>query len=194
VTEAYGESGHIWRAIYAKSNSAQDLVVTGLPEPSRELQRAIRHARVQGVIGALTWPIGLLAGLAAWVTAWRVTMPRQPGVLYHWREGKLYRDALIWAVLYPITILVALLPAGLMCLVREPGYWTWHQWVLVVVIPLGLLAALGPVSAFLYARWKAHSLQVSRRQAFGAYMSAMLLANFWYLVFAAVYYVIVGAI
>ena len=127
----------------------------------------------------------------SWV---QVVMRRRPGVSYHWREGKLYRDALTWAVLYPITVLVALLPAGLMYLLRDPGYWTWHALVLVVVIPLGLLAALGPASAFLYARWKAHSLQVSREQAFWVYMQTVLMANILYVIFAVVYCVIVGAI
>jgi len=80
VDEAYGDFGHTWRATYIKSNSAQDLVVTSLPGVSREVQRAIRHATAQEVIGALTWLIGLLAGLAAWVTSWRVIMPRRLGV------------------------------------------------------------------------------------------------------------------
>ncbi len=195
VTEGYGEFGHIWRAIYVKSNSAQDVVVTSRPELSLEMRRAIRHARVQGLLSGLTWFIAPLAGLATWLTAWRVVMRRRLGVPYHWREGKLYRDALTWAGWYLITVLVALLPAGLWLLWggRKALVW-WLDFVPLVSIPFVLLAALGLVSAFLYARRKAHGLQVTRGRAFGAYMLTVLMANVLYLAFAVAYYALVGAI
>jgi len=192
VDEAYGDFGHIWRATYIKSNSGQDLVVTSLPGVSREVQRAIRQARVQGVIGALTWLVGLLAGLAAWVTGWKVVMPRRLGVPYRWREGKLYRDALTWAVLYLVINLVALVFAGLVLFLGglfEPLYW-----LMAVVVPLVMLAALGLANAFFYARWKAGKLQVRRGRAFGAYMLVVLMANALYLAFAAGYSAIAGAV
>jgi hypothetical protein len=198
VDEAYGEFGHIWRAIYVKSNSAQDVVVTTLPELTLEMRRAIRHARVQGLlISGLTWFIAPLAGLATWLTAWRVVMRRRLAVPYHWREGKLYRDALTWAGWYLITVLVALLPAGLWLLwQREVLVWggSWLDFVALVSIPFVLLATLGLVNAFLYARWKAHGLQVTRGRAFAAYMLTVLMANILYVVFAVAYYAIVGAI
>ena len=192
VDEAYGDFGHIWRATYIKSNSGQDLVVTSLPGVSREVQRAIRQARVQGVIGALTWLVGLLAGLAAWVTGWKVVMPRRLGVPYRWREGKLYRDALTWAVLYLVINLVALVCAGLVLFLGglfEPFYW-----LMAVVVPLVMLAALGLANAFFYARWKTGKLQVRRGRAFGAYMLVVLMANALYLAFAAGYSAIAGAV
>jgi len=193
VDEAYGDFGHIWRATYIKSNSAQDLVVTSLPGVSREVQRAIRHATAQEVIGALTWLIGLLAGLAAWVTAWRVIMPRRLGVPYRWREGRLYRDALTWAALYPIINLVVLVPVGLVLFLGNELFGPL-LWLMVVLGPLVILAALGLVNAFFYARWKAEKLQVTRGRAFGAYMLVVLMANALYLAFAAGYSAIVGAI
>jgi hypothetical protein len=192
VDEAYGDFGHIWRATYVKSNSGQDLVVTSLPGVSQEVQRAIRHARIQGVIGALTWLIGPLAGLALWVAAWRVVMPRRLGVPYRWRGGKLYRDALTWAALYVIINLVALVLAGLVLLLA--GLFEPLAWLMVVVGPLVILAALGLTNAFFYARWKAEKLQVTRGRAFGAYMLVVLMANALYLVFALGYGAIVGAI
>lgn len=180
VDEACGDFGHIWRATYVLSNSAQDVVVTSLPGPGRQVERAIRHARVQGVIGGLTWFLAPLAGLIVWVTSWRVVMRRRLGVPYHWREGRLYRDALTWAGLYLITSLVALL-------LLLTG-------LLVIAIPLVLLATLGLVNAFLYARWKAEKLQVTRGRAFGAYMLTVLMANVLYLAFAVGYSAVVGAI
>jgi hypothetical protein len=192
VDEAYGDFGHVWRVTYIKSNSGQDLVVTSLPGMSREVKRAIRQAKVQGVIGPLTWLISLLAGLAAWVTSWRVVMPRRLGVPYRWRGGKLYRDALTWAVLYPIVNLVALLPGALVLFLG--GLFDPFYVLMVVAVPLAMLAALGLVSASLYARWKAQSLQVTRGRAFGAYMVVVLMANGLYLAFAVGYSAIVGAI
>jgi hypothetical protein len=204
VDEAYGDWGHIWRATYVMSNSAQDVVVTSLPGPGRQVERAIRRARVQEVIDGLSWYIAPLAGLIVWVMSWRVVMRRRLGVPYGWHQWRLYRDALLWVVLYPITILVALLPAGLMSLLgdllRERRYRTWQDYrtwqerVQVVVILLAILAALGLVDAFLYARWKAHGLQVTRGRAFGAYMLAVLMANVLYVAFAVVYYAVVSAI
>jgi len=60
--------------------------------------------------------------------------------------------------------------------------------------PPPLQPALGLVNAFLYARWKAEELQVTRGRAFGAYMLAVLMANVLYLAFAVAYYAIVSAI
>jgi hypothetical protein len=178
VDEAYGDFGHIWRATYIKSNSGQDLVVTLLPDVSPEMQRAIRRAKVREVSESLTWFIAPLAGLIVWVTSWRVVIRRHLGVPYRWREGRLYRDALTWVGLYLITNLVAVPSAA----------------VVRLLIPLAILAALGLVNAFLYARWKAEKLQVTRGRAFGAYMLTVLMANVLYLAFAIGYYAIVGAI
>ncbi len=204
VDEAYGDFGQFWRATYVMSNSAQDLVVTSLPGPGRAVERAIRRAKVREVSESLTLFLAPLAGLIVWVTSWRVVMRRRLGVPYGWHQWRLYRDALLWAVLYPITILVTLLPAGLVSLLGDllterriwtwQDYQTWQEWVQVVVILLAILAALGLVNAFLYARWKAHRLQVTRRRAFGAYMLTVLMANVLYLVFAVAYSALVGAI
>jgi hypothetical protein len=185
VEEAYGEFGHIWRATYVKSNSAQDLVVTSLPGASRGVQRAMRHAGVRRVIEPLTWFLAPLAGLLVWVTSWRVVMPRWLGVPYRWRQGKLYGDALLWAVLYASTSFAALVFVGLEAM---------HLCVLIAASPLLMLVLLGLVNAFLYVRWKAHRLQVTRGRAFGAYMLTVLMANVLYLAFAAGYSALVGAI
>jgi hypothetical protein len=171
VDEAYGEFGHIWRATYVKSNSGQDLVVTSLPGASHEMQQAIRRARVEGVIKPLTWLLAPLVGLAVWVTSWHVVMRRRLGVPYRWLQGKLYRDALLWAVLYAVTSLVAL---PVVCVV--------------------VLVLLGLTNAWLFSRLRAEKLQVTRGRAFGAYMLAVLMANVLYLTFAAAYSAIVGAI
>lgn len=192
VNEAYGEFGHIWRATYVKSNSAQDVVVTSLPELSREMRRAIRHARVQGVIGGLTWFLAPLAGLIIWVTSWRVVMRRRLGVPYGWREGRLYRDALTWAGLYLITNLVGLPAVYLLGYSNLPPI-LWEGTAFVGIL-LAVVSALGLVHAFLYARWKAEKLQVTRGRAFGAYLLAMLMASALYLAFVVAYYAIVSAI
>jgi len=190
VDEAYGEFGHIWRATYVKSNSAQDLVVTSLPGASCEVQQAVRRARVEGVIKPLTWFLAPLAGLAAWVTSWRVVMRRRLGVPYRWLQGKLYRYALLWAALYAFTSLVALvvylLGAGTLLV-------PWLDCAVVLILPL-MLVFLGLANAWLFSRLWAERLQVTRGRAFGAYMLAVLMANVLYLAFAVGYSTIVGAI
>ena len=186
-------SPHIWRATYVKSNSGQDVVVTRLPGTGR----AARDATVRAVAGNLTWLIGLLAGLGAWLTAWRVVIPRRLGVPYRWRGWKLYRDALAWAALYPIVNLIALAPIGLIFMALDHHVFRGLDWlVLIVLLVLGLLllaALLGLVNSSLYARLNAEKLHVRREQAFKAYMSVALMANALYLAFAAGYCAIVGA-
>jgi hypothetical protein len=196
VDEAYGDFGHIWRATYVQSNSAQDLVVTRLEGVSREMQRAARHARVRRVVGDLSWPICLLAGTTAWVTAWRVVIPRRLGVPYRWRQWKLYRDALAWAGLYvavnlAILVVVACLLAGVWPAVLASLCPTGLV-VVVIAVPL-ICTALGLVNAYFYARSQAARLQVARGRAFGAYLLVVLMANALYLAFALGYAAIFGA-
>jgi hypothetical protein len=190
VDEAYGEFGHIWRATYVKSNSAQDLVVTSQPGPSQEMERTLRRIGVQGVIEPLTWYLAPLAGLAAWLTAWRVVMRRRLAVPYRWLHWKLYGDAFLWAVLYALTSLVALPVVGLWSFFLLAGC---ALFAVPAALPL-LLILLGLINAFLFSGFKAEKLQVTRRRAFGAYMLAVLMANVLYLAFAVVYSAIVGAI
>ena len=190
VDEAYGDFGHIWRAIYVMSNSAQDVVVTSLPGPSPEVERAIRRAKVREVSEPLTWYLAPLAGLLIWVTAWRVVMRHHLGVPYRWREGRLYRDALLWAGVYVLTSLVTLLTFGWGTL------WARLIHLLCAVstaLPLTVVLA-GLTNAWLFSRSKAKDLEVTRGRAFGAYMLTVLMGNILYFVFAVLYCVIVGAI
>jgi hypothetical protein len=119
-------------------------------------------------------------------------MRRRLGVPYHWREGKLYRDALIWAVLYVIPLLVWVPAVYLLGDSHLPPI-LWEGAMFVGIL-LAVVSALGLVNAFLYARWKAEKLQVTRGRAFGAYLLAMLMASALYLAFAAGYSALVGAI
>jgi len=191
VDEAYGDFGHIWRATYIKSNSEQDLVVTLLPDLSPEMQRAVRRDKMQGVVPGLTWTLSLLVGVGAWVVAWRVVIPRRLGVPYRWRERRLYGDALLWAVVYPVLNGVVLVAAGFLCIV--PSLLTESIWPAVPLFGLPMMiVALGLGNAYFYARSQAQKLQVTRRRAFGAYLLVVLMANALYVAFAASYGTIVG--
>lgn len=197
VDEAYGDFGHIWRAIYIKSNSGQDLVVTLLPDASPEMQRAVRSGEVRGVVLSLTWLISLLVGVSAWVVAWWVVIPRRLGVPYRWRGWKLYGDALAWAIIYPVMNGVVLVAAGLICGVSSSMLTTTWPVVAIFGLPVGLpvmFVALGLGNAYFYALWQAKNLQIKRGRAFGAYMLVVLMANVLYLAFAASYGAIAGAI
>ena len=191
VDEAYGDYGHIWRATYIKSNSGQDLVVTLLPDVSPEMQRAIRSGKVRGMILGLTWFLSLLVGVGAWLVAWWAVIPRRLGVTYRWRERRLYGDALLWAVFYPVLNGVVLVAAGMLC--GAPILFTGTIWPAVPMFGLPvMIVALGLGNAYFYARRQAQSLQVTRGRAFGAYMLVVLVANVLYLAYAASYAAIVG--
>ncbi len=99
-------------------------------------------------------------------------------------------DALLWAVLYAFTSLVALMVFGWGALFVLLVY----AWCVVApALPL-MLIPLGLTNAWLFSRWKGEKLQVTRGRAFGAYMLVVLMANALYLTFAAAYSAIVGAI
>jgi hypothetical protein len=185
VDEAYGDFGHIWRATYVMSNSAQDVVVTSVPGPGRQVERAIRRAKVREVSEPLTWFLVPLTGLIVWVTSWRVVMRRRLGVPYGWLQWRLYRDALLWAGLYAFTSLVVLVIWATLYILAFCA--------VALALPL-MLIPLGLTNAWLFSRSKAEKLQVTRGWAFGAYMLAVLMANVLYLAFAVGYSAIVGAI
>jgi hypothetical protein len=119
-------------------------------------------------------------------------MRRRLGVPYYWREGKLYRDALIWAGLYVIPLLFEVSAVYLLGDSDLPPI-LWRGAMFFGIL-LAVVSALGLVHAFLYARWKAEKLQVTRGRAFGAYLLAMVMASVLYLAFAVVYYAVVSAI
>jgi hypothetical protein len=193
VDEGYGDFGHIWRATYIKSNSAQDLVVTRLERVSREMQQAIRRAKVRRVVGGLLWPVCLLAGIAAWVTAWRVVIPRRLGVPYRWRQWRLYGHALAWAGIYIATNLVVLAVAVLPVVMASYAGGCLAGLPFVLALPLPF-AALGLANATIYAQTQAVRLQVARGRAFGAYVLAVLTANALYLAFAVGYAAVAGVL
>jgi hypothetical protein len=130
----------------------------------------------------------VLAGLVAWVTAWRVVIPRRLGVPYRWRAGRLYRDALLWAAVYAGLIALVAAVAWVMAAGAEIGFPG-----LCLLLPL-VLIALAPAGAYLYARFTAGKLEVTRVRAAVAYLLVVLMANGLYLAFALLYGVALNAL
>ncbi len=186
VENAAGDFGRIWRVTYMDSNSAEDLVITRLPEMSRETLAALRWLRFRQPLQSLTYVVSFVMALLVWLVAWRYVMPRMLGMAYHWLDFKLYRDALGWALLYPLTNGVLLAAAALLIPVTAGAS-------LLIGAPVLFVTLLGAVSIFFFARWRSRALGVSKARAAWAYVVVTLIANVVYLVFAIGYTALVGA-
>ena len=186
VEEAVGDFGHVWRITYKDSNSAEDLIVTSLPAPSARTQAARTRQRLEAVSGVLSWFVAPLVALVVWLAAWRYVMKRMLQIEYQWREGRFWRDALGWALLYPVTNGVTLV-LGLVLTAMTAGVGAF------VAVPILILTLLGGVSIFVFARNRAQSLGVPKKQAALAYVAAMALANAVFLSFGIFYLALLGA-
>jgi hypothetical protein len=187
VENAAGDFGRIWRVTYMYSNSAEDLVITRLPEMSRETLAALRWLRFRQPLQSLTYVVSLMVALLVWLVAWRYMMPRILGMEYHWLDFRLYRDALGWALLYPLTNGVLLAVAALLVPVTAGAS-------LLIGAPVLFVTLLGAVSIFFFVRWSSRALGVLKARAAWAYIVVTLIANIVYLVFAIGYSALVGAL
>jgi hypothetical protein len=185
VENAVGDFGRVWRVTYMYSNSAEDVVITRLPEMSQEMLAALRWLRFRQPLQILSYAISFVVALLVWLVAWRYTMPRVLGMEYRWLDFKLYRDAFGWALLYPLTNGVLLAVAALLVPVTAGAS-------LLIGAPVLVVTLLGAVSIFFFVRWSSRSLSVSKQRAAMAYIVVVLLANVVYLVFAIGYLALVG--
>jgi len=205
--DAYGSYGRIWRGTYIKSNSSQDLIITRLSEVSDASRSAIRRANFENVVTKITWIFALIGAASSWLVNWRWIMNRFLSKNYRWREGRLYADAVVWSVLYPVTnvlafFIVGLIGIGLFALMMLAFDYFFFlegtgalQYTIgfLIAVPL-ILALIGMVNAFFFSRTQAKNDGFPRRRSFGVYMLVVLIANLIYLAFAVGYAAIVGAI
>jgi len=186
IAEAYGNYGRIWRATFIKSNSDRDISVIKLAKVSDETRSAIRKNFFRTLSTNGTWIVSLLVGAAIWLFSWWLVMTRVGKIPYRWHESRLYKDAFLWSVLYPLTtlgiVLVILLPALFLHVLSI---------VIFVLVPIG---ATGFVNAFFFSRSHSKKLAVPMRRLFGSYMLTVLLANVLYAAFAIPYAFIMGVL
>lgn len=186
VDEAVGDFGHVWRVTYRQSNSSEDVAITRLPETSEKTRASLRRQQSERVLSALSWVFAPALAFAIWLLVWRYVMRRWLKVDYRWREGRLWREAFGWALLYPVTNSVVL-AAGAVLTAVTAGVG------LFVALPTLLLTALGVVSIVLFSSRRAEVLGIPRRRAALAYVLAVLIANAIYLPFGAAYLFLLGA-
>ena len=196
VDEARGDFGHIWRATYTQSNSAEDVVISLAP-PGGVFAAVQRILRGWGIVPPIL--IGLLIALLLWVMAWRYIMPRMLGMEYRWRGSRLWGDSLTYLGINVGVVLAAAAMAGgafLLALLLGVYVGSTAAYVagLVVVWILIAVAAFGVPSILLFARSRRRELDVSRGRAAGAYIVTALVANAAYLALAFGYAALAGAI
>ena len=195
VDEVRGDFGHIWRATYTQSNSAEDVVIS-LASSGGFLTTVRRSLRGWGIVPTVL--LGLLIALLLWVVAWRYCLPRMLGMEYHWRDSKLWQDSLVYlGINAGVVLAVAAVAGGAFLLVFFTGYLIGTPGLVVVLIvaALVILAALfGVPSILLFVRRYRRKLGVSRGRAAWAYIVVVLVANSAYLALAFGYAALVGAI
>lgn len=195
VDEARGDFGHIWRATYTQSNSAEDVVIS-LGPSGGFLTTVRRSLRGWGI--APTVLLGLLIALLLWVVAWRYFVPRMLGMEYRWRDSKLWSDSLTYlGINAGVVLAVAALAGGAFLLAYFMGSLVGTAGsvaVLVVAAVLILAALFGLPSILLFVRRQRRELGVSGGRAAGAYIAVVLVANAAYLALAFGYAALAGAI
>lgn len=187
VENVLGDFGRVWRATYVHSSSTEDIVITRLDKLSSETQAFLRLNRFQGVVRSFTWLLSLILSTLLWVPAWRFIMSRILEEKYAWRDLRLWRESLSWAVFYPLTNLAVVV------LTLVLGAFT-AGFGLILGIPLLIVTGLGLVTAFVFGRTRSRKLGVTRRRAEVAYLSVVLLTNAIYIPLATAYAALVGAL
>jgi hypothetical protein len=195
VDETRGDFGHIWRATYTQSNSAEDVVIS--LGPSGGFLTAVRRSlRDWGIVPTIL--LGLLIALLLWVVAWRYCMPRMLRMKYHWRDSRLWHDSLIYLGINAAVVLaVAGLAGGAFFLGYFTGFFVGTAGIVVAWIVAALLivvALFGVPSILLFVRRHRRELGVSGGRAAAAYIVVVLVANSAYLALALGYAALAGAI
>jgi hypothetical protein len=195
VDEAWGDFGHIWRATYTQSNSAEDVVVS-LAAPGGFLTTVRRSLRGWGPVPTIL--LGLLVALLLWVVAWRYFMPRMLGTEYRWREARLWSDSLTYlGINAGVVLAAAALAAGAFVLAFFMGSFAGTAGFVAVAVVAGLLmltAVIGLPSILLFVRKQRRELGVSGGRAAAAYIVVVLVANSAYLALVFGYAALAGAI
>jgi hypothetical protein len=196
VDEAWGDFGHIWRATYTQSNSAEDVVISLAPSGGAltTLRRSLAGAGIVPII-----LLGLLIALLLWVVAWRYIMPRMLGTEYRWRDSRLWSDSLTYlGINVGVVLAGAALAGGAVLLALFMGAYVGSSagWVaaLVVAAVLMVIAVFGVPSILLFVRRQRREAGVLGGRAAGAYIVVVLVANAAYLALAFGYAAVAGAI
>jgi hypothetical protein len=195
VDETRGDVGHIWRATYTQSNSAEDVVIS-LSSSGGFITTVRRSLLGLGIVPTLL--LGLLIALMLWVVAWRYCMPRMLGMEYRWRDSKLWHDSLVYLGINAAVMLAAATIAGgayllgylMGFLIGTAGFVA----VLIVAALVVLAALFGVPSILLFLKRHQRSLGISTGRMVAAYIVVVLVANSAYLALAFGYAALVGAI
>jgi len=196
VDEAWGDFGHIWRATYTQSNSAEDVVIS-LAAPGGALTTARGLLQGWGMVPPIL--IGLLIALLLWVVAWRYIMPRMLGTEYRWREARLWSDSLTYlGINVGVVLAAAALAGGAVLLALFMGAYVGSSAgsvaALVVAAILIAIAAFGVPSILLFVRKQRREGRAAGGRAAGAYIVVVLVANAAYLALAFGYAGLAGVI
>lgn len=202
VDQAVGDFDRVWRATYVQSNAAEDVVVTRVEDLLPETRAALRRPAVRQWVMRFTWAVGLPAALAIWVAAYRCAMSRRLNIPYRWADPKLWKHAVGWALVYPLSNVVPL--SVLVVLASFPQFMRWLSRYLgetitrvlgiaagIAAIVLFILASFGIVSGFLFVRHARHRTGTPWRRAAGAYALVIATSSVGYGLFVLVYLALV---
>ncbi len=171
----YGGLYNIWRATYANSNAAEDIIITANKSSGVSLGLLLRRA---GPLTALI--VGLLVAALFWVLAWYFLMPRLLGGVYRGKE--MWRFSLT----YLGWNLLLFLPGGVLYFIFSFGEQALALLVLVLIF--------GAVSVMVFSLRHLHRWGVSTARAIRAFVTITLVSNGAYLLFILGYARLVSAV
>jgi hypothetical protein len=177
VENAVGDFGRVWRVTYMHSNSSENVIISLLPGMSAETLGALQRPGRRAVLQVVIYVLSLTVAVLLWLVVWRYTMPRLLGISYSWHESTLYRHALGWALLYPLTNGV------LFALTLVLGLLTTGVCILLGA-PILFITLLGTLNLIFFTSWSLRALGASPGRALGAYIAVAFLSNVLYLAFA----------
>jgi len=181
--DVVGDFGHVWRVTYVKSNATQDIVITQLPELTHESRTALTRSSIERIIQPVTWIINMLAALAGWMVAWRFVMNRRLALNYQWKDKKLWYDALGWALLYPVILIII---SAITLWIYSHTLYPVRSFADYLIVPLAIIFLSGFPNMLLFAHSK-RNLGISLGRALGAYFLTVLLADLIYLSFSSLW-------
>lgn len=166
---------NIWRATYANSNSAEDILITVNPSSGTNFGTSLRRAGPQ-----LALIIGLVVAAMFWIMAWYFLMPRL--------LGKDRKTKGLWrlSLTYIGWNLLLFLPGAVLYFVFSFGA--------QVVALLLLVILFGAVSVLTFALRHLRKLGVSTAQGVKAFVIVTLVSNGAYLLFVFGYAKLAGIV
>ena len=166
---------NIWRATYANSNSAEDIIITVKPSSGTSFGTSLRRAGLQAAFF-----IGLVVAAFFWIVAWYFLMPHLLG------RGNKTKGLWRLSLTYIGWNALLFVPGAILYFIFSFGAQALALFLLVIMF--------GAASVLIFALRHLNKLGVSTAQGVRAFIIVTLVSNGAYLLFVLGYAKLAGVI